>query len=89
VDVEQTAAAEVARRKVRRASGLLREAGEALAGLVDGEDTVGVLRAHDEGSRAQAQELVTVGCARYGAVDVVVIARPSARERSRDARGQH
>lgn len=91
MDVEQTAAAEVARRQVRRANGLLKEAAQALAALVYGEDTVGVLRAHDERSRAQAQELVTLGCARYGAVDVVVIGRPTGRpkERSRDVRGQH
>jgi hypothetical protein len=34
------------------------------------------MRCHDPATRADAQELIALGVARYGTVDVVVIARP-------------
>jgi hypothetical protein len=79
MDTAQASAVELARRKVNRASGLLRDASRALAALAEGQDTLGVLRAHDEQSLAGAHELIELGVARHGAVVVVVIARPTGR----------
>jgi hypothetical protein len=76
------AGAEAAKRKVKRADGLLRDAVRELAALAEGQDTLGILRAHDEQSLADARELIELGVARHGAVDVVVIARPTGRVRS-------
>jgi hypothetical protein len=76
------AGAEAARRKVRRADGLLRDAVRDLAALCGEQDTVGVLRAHDGASIADARELIELGVARHGAIDVVVLARPTGRVRS-------
>lgn len=73
------AAAEAARRKLKRASGLLRDALHELAAIVDGETALGVLRAHDAQSTQQALELIRLGVARHGAVDVIVLARPTGR----------
>jgi len=78
-DLAAQAVAEAARRKVKRASGLLHEATRELAALTEAQDHLSVLRAHDRQSADAAHELVELGLARYGAVDVVVIARPSRR----------
>lgn len=74
------AAAEAARRKVRRASGLLRDAARDLAAAVDGQTVLGVLHAHDATTIADAEGLIALGVGRYGAVDVIVIARPTGRQ---------
>lgn len=76
------AGAEAAKRKVKRADGLLRDAVRELAALAEGQDTLGILRAHDEQSLADARDLIEGGVARHGAVDVVVIARPTGRARN-------
>lgn len=74
------AAAETARGKVKRASGLIDEALRELKQLVDGDvTTVGTARAHDRESLAAARDLISVGIAKHGAVDVIVIARPTRR----------
>ena len=71
------AAAEVARRKVNRAAGLLRDAQAELAALVaDDVEMVGIVRVHDADSLQDACDLAAHGRVRHGIVDVVVIARP-------------
>jgi hypothetical protein len=75
VDVQT--AAEAAKRKVKRANGLLREVVGELAALAEGQDTLGVLRVHDDDSRDAAHRLIELGLVQHGAVDVVVIARPT------------
>jgi hypothetical protein len=74
--------AETARRRVKRASGLLREAVADLAGVVGGEDVLGTLRVHDAQTQEDVAGLIELGIVRYGAVEVVVIARPSRRANS-------
>lgn len=74
------AAGEAARRKVNRAAGLLRDAARDLASLADGNTIVGVQRVHDSETVASARELIATGAARHGAVDVIVIARPTRRD---------
>ncbi len=72
------AAAQVAVRRLKRASGLLKEATRDLASV--GDTTVaGTHHVHDAASARAALELIEVGVGRYGAVDVVVIARPTGR----------
>lgn len=73
------AAAEAARRRVRRAAGLLREASRDLAAATGGDTALGVIRAHDPPSAQSAHDLIALGIARHGAVDVVVVARPTGR----------
>lgn len=75
MDASTQAGAEVIRRKVRRASGHLREAAQELAQLVDGVDAVGVLRVHDQATLEAAQELVALNAARHDVIDVVVLRR--------------
>lgn len=66
-----------ARRRVNRAVGQLRDAGRELASLENGDvDLLGVLTVNDDGTAEQAERLVRLGVNRYGAVDVVVAARP-------------
>lgn len=76
------AGAESARRRVRRASGLLREAARDLAALTEGLESLGTQHAHDLESINAARDLISLGVARHGAVDVVVIARPRSRARN-------
>lgn len=76
------AAAEAARRKVKRAEGLLRDAARDLASLAGDDDVLGVLRVHDAATVDSVRELIELGAGRHGAVDVVVIARPQRRARS-------
>jgi len=72
----RSAAADSARRKIKRANGLLRDAARDLAQLADDDAApLGVLRAHDSESIAAAHDLISVGVAKHGAVDVIVIAR--------------
>lgn len=73
---ETVARAEAARRKVKRAAGLLKDAGRDLAALTEGTDALGVICAHDQPSMRTVSDLIRLGVGRYGAVDVVVIARP-------------
>lgn len=77
MDAASSAAAEVARRRVKRAGGLLREAVRDLAALADGPTAVGVTRVHDQATAEAARELIALGVGRHGAVDVVVLARPT------------
>jgi hypothetical protein len=78
--VEQQAAAEVTRRKVRRVAGLLRDVDRELAQLAGDTDVFGVHRVHDQESLEAASELVSLGVGRYGSVDVVVIPRATRRD---------
>lgn len=78
-DLVAQAAAESARRKVRRAAGLLKDTMQVIADLLDGPNVLGVSRAHDRSSIEDVQRLISLGVARHGAVDVVVIARPQGR----------
>jgi len=73
------AAAEGARRKVKRAAGLLKDATRDLAALTEGQQALGVLRVHDMNTVNDARDLISLGVARHGAVDVIVIARPNGR----------
>lgn len=75
----QHAAADAARRKVKRAAGLLKDAARDLAAAADGQEALGVIRAHDAASTQAALELVRLGVGRHGGVDVIVIARPTGR----------
>lgn len=79
MDEAVRAAAEAARRRVKRAQGLLREAAHDLAALADGPTVLGVHRVHDAASANAARESIVTCAAQCGAVDVVVIARPGAR----------
>lgn len=89
MDAAVRAEAETAKRKVKRAEGLLREAVRALGALAEGQDTLGVLTAHDESSTDAVHELIEGGVARHGAVEVVVIARPTGRVRSTPPTAAH
>lgn len=75
-DDQRAASLQAARSRIKRAGGLLREAARDLAIATDGETALGTTRVHDDPSRQAALDLIGVGVARYGAVDVVVIARP-------------
>ena len=75
----QQAAAESARRRVRRAAGLLKEATRDLAAAVDGQTSLGTVHVHDASSAESARDLIALGVGRHGAVDVIVIARPTRR----------
>lgn len=81
------AAAEAARRKVKRAEGLLRDAARDLASLAGDDNVLGVLRVHDAQTIESAAELIELGAGHHGAVDVVVIARPQRRARSTPTTG--
>lgn len=70
------AAMQAARTRVKRAQGLLREAARDLAIATDGDTPLGNTRVHNDQTRQAALDLIGVGVARYGAVDVIVIARP-------------
>jgi hypothetical protein len=72
-------AAQAAARKVKRAEGLLRDAVRDLTSLAGDGDVFDVVRAHDRSSTRAALELIEVGVGRHGAVDVLVIARPTGR----------
>lgn len=76
------AAAEAANRRIRRATGLLRDASRDLAAALD-DDTppLGVLNVHDADTADAARDLIAVGVGRYGAVEVLVLPRPTRRHR--------
>jgi len=76
-DIQATA--ESARRRVKRASGLLRDAARDLMAITEGQEALGVHHVHDTESVQGARDLISMGVARYGAVDVIVIARPTGR----------
>jgi hypothetical protein len=73
------AAVETAKRKIKRAGGLLKDATRDLAALTEGQDALGVLRAQDRQSIDAARDLISVSVAHYGAVEVIVLARPAGR----------
>lgn len=73
------AAVEAAKRKVKRANGLLKDAARDLAAITEGQNALGVLRAQDTPSIDAARDLISVSVAHYGAVEVIVIARPAGR----------
>lgn len=75
------AGAESARRKLKRAAGLIRDATADLAAVSGGQAALGVTRVHDVRSRADVLALIDLGVGRHGAVDVVVVARPTGRAR--------
>lgn len=75
-DPVRVARAASARRRVKRAAGLLREAASDLAASSEGADTIGVVHAVDARTVTEAQDLVRVAQARHGRVDVVILARP-------------
>ncbi len=83
MDTGSLAAAEAARRRVNRAAGHLRDAARDLARLTNGElDVLGVLTVHDADSAQSVSDLVSLERGRHGAVDVVVLARPTGRRGS-------
>lgn len=80
MNTPEAAALEAARRKVKRANGLLREAVGELAQLAgDGPTVVSSTRVHDAASTEAALERIAFGRSRYGAVDVIVVAAPRRR----------
>jgi hypothetical protein len=81
----RAAAAAVVAGQVNRAAGLLREAARGLAVLAaDAQDIVGMQRVHDAQTVERVDELMRLGMALHGSVDVVVIASPARRGRSRN-----
>lgn len=67
-----------ARRRVKRAGGLLREAASDLAAaLSDAPDTLAVVHVTNARTADQACDLVHLTADRYGDVDVVILARPA------------
>ena len=70
------AAIEVARRQVKRAEGLLREAGRSLAAAAGDDNVVGIVHVQDAEAVDAARQLIEAGAGRHGAVDVIVVARP-------------
>lgn len=82
------AACEAARRRVKRATGLLSEAARDLAAATGGQTTLGVVRVHDTQSAIAAHDLIEIGVGRHGAVDVIVVARPRPRPRTNPPRPQ-
>jgi hypothetical protein len=71
------AAVALARRRVKRAGGLLREAASDLAAALSGDATTfGVVHASDEHTIAEATAAVRLAVERHGAVDVVIVAEP-------------
>jgi hypothetical protein len=88
VDTADRAAVESTLRRVKRASGQLREAARDLSQLADGLDVVGVTHVHDGTSAGNASELIALGLGRHGAVDVVVIARSGRRNPPRPDHGR-
>lgn len=79
MDTGPAAAVEVARRQIKRASGLLRDATRSLAAAAESETVLGVVHVHDAQTLAQAQDLIRVGVGHHGAVDVLVVASPAGR----------
>lgn len=75
----QAAAVESARQRVKRATGQLKEASRDLATFGDGLTVLEVHRVYDADTEAAARDAIAVGKGRFGAVDVVVIARPQGR----------
>lgn len=78
-DPDRVARATVARRRINRAAGLLREARTDLAHASDGADTIAVVHV-DAGDQAALEEVVAsarLGATRPGGVDVVILARPT------------
>jgi hypothetical protein len=71
------AATEAARTKVKRAAGLLRDASRDLAQAA--EPPLGTIHVADLDTVRQVRDLISVGVARYGAVDVIVLPRPRGR----------
>lgn len=72
----QRATLELARRRVKRAAGQLREASADIAAALGDTDTVGVVHATKTTDAQTVAALVRLGLDRYGEVDVVVLARP-------------
>jgi len=83
MDDAESAASEAARRDVKRAIGLLRQATERLAGASD-RDSVGALVVHDDGTRSKAIDLIDFGLARYDRVTVVVLTPTTAQPRAKE-----
>lgn len=70
---------EQARRRVKRAGGLLREAARDLARLTsDGPGIIATVAVIDADTEAQALALLRLERARRGELDVVLLPRPSA-----------
>lgn len=74
----RNARAVIARRRIKRAAGLLREAVQDLAALSDGADTIATVHVDDADSVGDAANVIRVAQSRYGDLDVVILARPSA-----------
>lgn len=79
MDPIEAAGTEAARRKVKRAAGLLRDAGRELAVLTDGPTVLAASCVHDDATAAHVADVIADAIRRHGAVDVVVTARPQAR----------
>jgi hypothetical protein len=76
-DPNRDARVAVARRRVGRAAGLLRDARRDLSALSDGADTIAVVHVTDDPSTQEVLGLLRVArAARPGGVDVVILARP-------------
>lgn len=75
MDSSKAARIEAAKRKVKRASGLLRDAARELAAAGEDHTTVGTVHVANSDQARDADSLIAIGLARYGAVDVVVLAR--------------
>lgn len=85
----RTAKVELARRRVKRAAGQLREAARDLgAALEDDADVVGVTRATWPADVRNVTAAVQRAVDRYGEVQVVVIARPGRTPHHGPARGE-
>lgn len=70
------AVAASAKRKIKRASGLLRDATRELAAAETGDAASSILVC-DRATEAQARDLIAVTRARHGAADVIVVPRPA------------
>lgn len=80
MDPATRAALAVARGRVNRIKGQVRELARELAALDHDDVTVvSTTRVHDAASTDAALERIAFGRARYGAVDVIVVAAPGRR----------
>lgn len=66
----------IARRRLKRAAGLLREATADLAALSGDADTIGVVQVNDEQSAQEALAMMRVALTQHGSLDVVILAPP-------------